>query len=200
MNISKKTDYTTLKETLKNAVSDKRYQHSLRTVIAIEKLAVRFDLNRSDAAIAGIWHDYAREWNKTAILEIITGSKLITPQNDELQQPVLLHGAAAAIILKKLLPDLSQDVFSAIRWHTAGSTEMGKIGYALFVSDFIEEGREHITSLEKLAIERTASLEEMVHKILSVIFCHLEEQGRPILKSSIHLKNYLDIVFPENYD
>ncbi|MBL7006013.1 MAG: bis(5'-nucleosyl)-tetraphosphatase (symmetrical) YqeK [Spirochaetia bacterium] len=200
MNILKKIDYITLKEIVKNSVSDKRYQHSLRTVVSIEKLAARFDLNRSEALIAGIWHDYAREWNETAILETIKSSKLITPLKDELLHPVLLHGAAAAIKLKKLIPDLSQNVFSAIRWHTAGSTEMGKIGYALFVSDFIEEGREHINSEEKLAIERKTSLEEMVQKILSLNFCHLEEQGRPILKSSISLKNYLDIVFSGKND
>jgi predicted HD superfamily hydrolase involved in NAD metabolism len=200
MNILKKTDYIILKEKLINAVSDKRYQHSLRTVAAINKLADRFDLNKIDAAVAGIWHDYAREWDDTAILRILKNSVLITPQNDELVNPVLLHGAAAAVELKKLIPNLSPAVFSAIRWHTAGSTEMGKLGYALFVSDFIEEGRQHISNEEKLFIERTVSLEEMVYKILSLNFRYLTEQGKPILKSALLLKNYLDIKLVEKYD
>ena len=192
MNILKKTDYIALKEIVKKAVSAKRYQHSLRTVTTIEKLAVRFDLDRNDAAVAGIWHDYAREWDAAAILKILQKNELITPLSAELNKPVLLHGAAAAIELKKLIPDLSQDVFSAIRWHTAGSTEMGRLGYALFISDFVEEGRKHISGEEKAAIETKTSLEEMVYKILSLNFRYLAEKGHPILQSAIHLKSYLD--------
>ncbi|NQT59549.1 MAG: HD domain-containing protein [Bacteroidetes bacterium] len=200
MNTLKKTDFIILKEKLKNAVSDKRYQHSLLTVATIEKLSIRFGLNRIDASIAGIWHDYAREWDETNILKILQNSEIITPQNDELDKPILLHGAAAAIELKKLIPDLSQDIFAAIRWHTAGSTEMGELGYALFVSDFIEEGRRHLSSDEKMSIERMTSLEEMVYKILSLNFRYLEEKGKPILKSAICLRNYLDAFLRDKYD
>jgi predicted HD superfamily hydrolase involved in NAD metabolism len=197
MNILKKIDFITLKEKLKMSVSDKRYQHSVRTVTAILKLADRFGLNNTDAAVAGIWHDYAREWDDYTILETLNKNSLITPLLDELDKPVLLHGAAAAIELNKLIPELSQDIFSAIRWHTAGSTEMGELGYALFISDFIEEGRKHISSDEKTSIEKSASLEEMVHKILSLNFSYLVRQGKPILKSAIYLKNYLDNSFTE---
>jgi len=195
MNILKKTDFITLKEIVKNAVSDKRYQHSLRTVAVIEKLAARFDLNTIDAAIAGIWHDYAREWDASAILKILKGTDLVTPGIDELNNPGLLHGAAAAIELNKLVPNISKDVILAVRWHTAGSTEMGRLGYALFISDFIEEGRKHISNEEKMAIEKTTSLEEMVYKILSINFHYLNEQGRPILQSATHLKTFLDPFF-----
>ena len=59
---------------------------------------------------------------------------------------MLLHGPVAAEEVRHDLIITSEDVYEAIAWHTTGKPGMAQLGLALYVADFSEPHRTHISS------------------------------------------------------
>lgn len=175
-------DSTDCKKRVKQEISTYRYAHALRTAEVALRLAERFGIDHDSAEIAALWHDFAREWDIAEILRYVmeaNQSAGIEIYSEEKNNPMLLHGAAAAFALKDFKGVLSEEIFQAIRWHTVGSPEMGRLGYVLYIADFIEAGRSHISDAEKLRIESLLSIESMMINIVSSILEHLAGSGKP---------------------
>ena len=54
----------------------------------------------------------------------------------------------------------------AVRFHTLGSPEMGRLGAAVYIADYSEPGRRHLDDEERKRIYSHESLEEMVGYII----------------------------------
>ncbi len=191
MHILQQTDYTNLEEIVKRSVSESRFKHSLLTLKVAERLAQRFSVDCLKARVAAVWHDYAREWGSEQILATVLDSNRYQLQPCELENPMLLHGAAAALELEKYIPDIDDDILLAIRWHTVGSVKMGRLGYIIYTADFIEESRKHITKHEKARLEGLESPEAMVLEILDDTIPYLSAKRKTIAESTIILHHQL---------
>jgi predicted HD superfamily hydrolase involved in NAD metabolism len=191
MHTLKETDYTNLEEIVKRSVSESRFKHSLLTLKVAVRLAQRFSVDCLKAKIAAVWHDYAREWSCDQILTTVLQSNRWQPQNCELENPMLLHGAAAALELEKNIPYIDDDILLAIRWHTVGSVKMGRLGYIIYTADFIEESRKHITRYEKARLEGLDSPEAMVFEILDDTIPYLSAKRKTIAESTLILHHQL---------
>lgn len=187
-------DSTECKKRVKQEISAYRYGHTIRTADVALRLAERFDIDTDSAEIAAIWHDYAREWDKAEILHYVmeaNQSAGIEIFSEEKKNPMLLHGAAAAFALKALEGEVNEEIFQALRWHTVGSPEMGRLGYVLYIADYIEAGRNHLSDVEKMRIENMLSLETMMEDIVSSILDHLAKSGKPQHPATKELYHFL---------
>lgn len=125
---------------LQEKLSDKRFEHVLRVEQMAIKLAKLNQANVQQAALAGLVHDYAKEFTDQQFIEMIAKKQL---------DPDLLnwgnaiwHGEVGAYFVEKDLQVADKTVLKAISEHTVGASEMSVISQILFVADYIELGRD----------------------------------------------------------
>ena len=128
------------KEILKNRLSVKRYTHSVSVANTAARLAGMFNGDIERAYLAGLMHDYARELTEEVLLELTAKHNLST-DGVELMQTSLLHGPVGAWLLEEEGLITDKQVLDAIRWHTTGHPDMDQLARIIYISDYIEPGR-----------------------------------------------------------
>lgn len=129
------------KELLKNRLSVKRYTHSIGVANTAARLAGMFNGDIERAYLAGLMHDYARELTEEELLDLTAKHNLSTDGVD-LMQTSLLHGPVGAWLLEAEGLITDQQVLNAIRWHTTGHPDMDQLAQIIYISDYIEPGRD----------------------------------------------------------
>lgn len=162
-----------------------RLEHSLSTSLICVELCSRFGVDEGKGRIAGIAHDISRETPVDEKLMNLIGDDYIISEEEKLN-PVLLHGRIGASMLKDKFNLRDNEVLQAVRWHTTGHPDMGKLGQILFIADYIEPGRKHINNSVRAAIMKM-NLNEMTLKILSDQNAYLRDKGYRITDSSMQL-------------
>lgn len=183
-----------LKEAILKEVEDKlspeRQNHTWSAQHICSHLARRFSLNEQEAWIASLWHDTAREWREEKLVEYVREHKLETTPLEK-QVPMLLHSLVAAHRLQEELFYDNHRVWLAIRWHTTGHPDMGQLGYALYVADFLEPHRLHITGEQRDYILSLETLEQMMLEIYGRQFSHFAKNDISPEPASLRLYHKL---------
>jgi predicted HD superfamily hydrolase involved in NAD metabolism len=115
-------------------VADKRRAHIIRvTTLLIEWAdAMRIDAEERCAWIdAGRFHDALKD-APPAELQRLAGN--------EMHEPELLHGPAAAAYLEQH-GETRLGLLTAVRYHSIGYLDWDRTGRALYMADFLEPGR-----------------------------------------------------------
>ncbi len=181
--------YHKLRKYIEMNLSIPRLDHSLSTAMICVDLCSRFGLDENKGRIAGISHDIARELpvddKKIGLLK--DGYPV---SEEEKLNPVLLHGRFGADILRNKFKIEDDEILQAVRWHTAGHPDMGRLGQILFIADYIEPGRAHITTSFRDMIMKL-DLNEMTLKVLNEQSSYLRDKGYRLTKSSMLLYDKL---------
>lgn len=160
------------------AVSQKRYEHSVRTAQMCEKLCRHYGLDPKKGYLCGIAHDMCKKFDDKLLISIASkDGKPITPIEKE--KPPLLHGRAAAVKIREDFGVTDKEVIEAIANHTFGGEKLCDLAKLLFVADKIEPGREHVNDayLERLF---SMSLNAMVYTVVSESVEYLAGKGKKI--------------------
>lgn len=141
-----------------------RYEHSVRVAQMCARLCRYFGFDDQRGYFAGMAHDICKE---LADLDMIS-----TAQRDgnsisefEATKPGLLHGRAAAVVLKEQFNIEDEEVLEAVAFHTGGKIGMCDLTKCLFVADKIEVGRPQVNE-KYLEDMFKLSLNEMVYTVL----------------------------------
>ena len=172
-------------------LSDARYRHSVSTGKTAEKLCRKFGLDHEKGFFTGLIHDIAREYDNDEIIKICA-EKGEDVSEYELENPVLLHGKAGAALLREKFNINDNEILDAVRVHTTGDSGMGSIAKVLFVADYIEPCRTHITDDFLKSLENSC-LDKMVEKVLKSILEYIESKGKNPAGSSIELLKELEL-------
>jgi HD superfamily phosphohydrolase YqeK len=116
-------------------VSDKRLAHIQRVTAMLDEWAVKLRLPVEEAQAwhdAGRYHDALRDAPEEMLRELAGD-----PPNYALE---MLHGPAAAERLRRD-GERRAELLDAIRFHTIGSAEWGRVGRALYMADYLDPGR-----------------------------------------------------------
>ena len=149
---------------LRENMSIERYRHSMRVADTAVLYACRLGISPHDAWLAGIAHDFAREWTGQQLVRFVTAHDgAIRPE--EKDKPVLLHGRVAAIILERTYGVTKPDVLEAVEHHTLGRVGMSPLAKLLFVADYLEPGRK-FTDLSYRRSVRNLCLDCMVCSVI----------------------------------
>ena len=175
---------------LRSTLSPGRYEHSVSTANTCRKLAGMFSYDRDKAYFTGLVHDIAREYSDEKQLEtaVLAG---IRPEGIYLEKPMLLHGRAGAYILEKKFGIEDREILDAISVHTTGDEGMSILGKILFIADYIEPKRRHITPAFLRKLERQP-LDAMVAIVLNGTIEHLRKEGRYIAPEALKLLRELE--------
>lgn len=118
-------------------MSNARYEHVARVAALMDRWAGALGLGESDRVrwrTAGWMHDALRDARPADIRDDIADARLRALPDS------FLHGPAAA---DRMAQDGFDDgeVLDAIRYHTLGHPDLGRLGLALIAADFLEPGR-----------------------------------------------------------
>lgn len=184
-------DYTELCKVVSSMEKESRYIHSEGVASVASSLLSRFIDDPVPGMYTGIFHDAYRYMEGDELLRISEeGGIDICPE--ERANPMLLHGAVAALRFTSVAGECPASWLSAIRHHTLGSRDMGLIGAALYIADYTEPGRKHITDEERTRIYTKRTLEEMVLAILYREKKYSAEIDRPTAGRTLDLMEFLE--------
>jgi len=171
---------TAARETL----STERFLHSRNTAIHAYDLCRRFGLDPMEGYLAGIGHDLAKQIeNKQMLIIVKTAGMDISAL--EMDKPNLLHGKAAAVLLRERFSIHNKDVLEAVAIHTSGSENMGQLAKVIFIADKTEPSRNIDTALRKMCREDT--LDNILLAVLERSIAKVKAKGMDISDDSLRL-------------
>jgi 2-amino-4-hydroxy-6-hydroxymethyldihydropteridine diphosphokinase len=116
-------------------VTEKRREHIQRVTDLLDAWAVKLSLPAEERIAwhdAGRYHDALRD-APDALLRELGGNSPDYPIE-------MLHGPAAAEQMQRD-GERRAEVLDAVRFHTVGSAQWGRLGRALYMADYLEPGR-----------------------------------------------------------
>lgn len=162
--------YKEIYEIVKSTLSEYRFFHSECVANRCVELASIYQVDKDAARLVGIVHDIAKEMPPEEKIKYCKENYL---EIDEIEKDNvgLLHGKIAADIAKKQF-GFSEDLCSAICYHTTGKENMSLLDKILYVADMTSQDRKF----------------ENKEYIINLGNKDLDECVKYILKEGIHLR------------
>lgn len=135
-------------ERLKGMLTDRRFIHTLGVADTAERLAPRCGVDVRRARLAGLLHDCAKSMPLEDMRAMVV-EHLPDLDAEELETRAILHAPAGMVLAQNLFGVRDPSILSAIRKHTVGDGSMSPMDALIYVSDFIEPGREPFPGLDK---------------------------------------------------
>jgi nicotinate-nucleotide adenylyltransferase len=170
-----------IEEYVRNTLSPKRFAHLERCAGTAEILLRRNGLDIRRGTEAALLHDVARECSDEEILRLAESRyDLLT---EERENPLLLHGKAAAVMITEDLGIDDEEILEAAACHTTGCPGMGPIARVVFIADYIEPERKHIDEEFRKEVLRS-DLSGGMLMVLDKQIAYLEGKGIEVLDST----------------
>lgn len=164
-------------------VSEKRRAHIERVTALLEHWASELHVSEDEARDwrdAGLLHDALRDAPEDRLRALVPRPDFITE---------MLHGPAAAEMLERE-GDRRGEMLDAIRWHTVGSAEWGRLGRALFMADFLEPGRNFARADRAYLASHVASdFDATFRQVLRMRIDHALREGHTLFPETVALWN-----------
>lgn len=155
-------------------VTPKRREHIARVAALVEQWADALQLSRVDRArwCAAAWlHDALRDADPKHL------RALLSPPFAQWPAP-LLHGPAVA---ERLPQGVDDEVRDAVRFHTLGHRNLGRLGRALYLADFLEPGRNFAVEWRKeLRARMPAEMGAVLVEVVAARIAHLIDERKPM--------------------
>lgn len=172
----------------KKSVKKKRFEHSVRVAQMCSLLCDKFGIGREKGYLAGIGHDMCKECSDEELIKIASkDGKKIMPF--EKNKPSLLHGRAAAVVMKEKFGIYDKDILEAVAYHTVGIVNMCDLTKCLFLADKIEPGRPQSTDEYRENL-LNMPLEQMLLSVLIENYEYLVNKGIEIDSQTNDVVNY----------
>ena len=168
----------------RQALSKERFLHSRNTALLARELCRRFGLDPLAGYLAGIAHDLAKQMDGKQMLELAEkdGGKITEIERGKLN---LLHGRAAAVLLKESFCINNKDVLEAVAVHTLGSENMGPLAKVIYVADKTEVSRNIDPALRKMCYE--AGLDAILLAVLNRTINKLKSKKLELSEETLRL-------------
>ena len=142
-------DLKLLQKQMKEELAGDRYEHTLGVMYTAEALAMRYDVDMTKAAVAGLLHDCAKCIPNAQKIKMCKKHDIEISELEE-KNPSLLHAKLGAYIAKKAYNVEDPEILSAIRWHTTGKPDMSMLDVIIYMADYIEPNRDKAPNLKEI--------------------------------------------------
>jgi nicotinate-nucleotide adenylyltransferase len=169
-------------------VKEKRYQHSIRVAEMCARMCRQYSLDSRKGYLAGIGHDMCKDFSDKELFELAgrDGREII---DYDRKKPALLHGRAAAVLLKEQFKVYDQEILEAVANHTSGIIGMCDLTKCLFLADKIEPGRPQSTDEYRAGL-LAMSLNDMLYSVLEENYEYLTKKGYEIYPGTREMIDY----------
>ena len=157
------------------SVKKSRYEHSVRVAEMCARICRFYRLDSEKGYLAGVGHDMCKDFPVEKMIEL--AKKDGNPITDfEMKKPSLLHGRAAAVVMKEEFGISDEEILEAVAYHTSGKSGMCDLTKALFVADKIEPCRPQATP-KYIEQKFSLSFDGMVYSVLKENYNYLTKKG-----------------------
>lgn len=174
---------------LEKAVSKNRLIHSINVMNTAVKMAERFGANMEKAEIAGLLHDCAKNIKGK---EAIALCEELGIEVDEIEriQTGLLHGALGAKLAEMEYKIEDAEILKAILYHTTGREKMGLLEKIIFLSDYIEPGR-NFPGVDIIRAQAMNDLDGAILAALDRTITHVIQRKQLLHPRTVNARNYM---------
>lgn len=172
-------DLKLLQKHMKEELSDDRYEHTLGVMYTAEALAMRYGVDMTKAAVAGLLHDCAKCIPNSQKIKLCKRHHLEITEMEE-KNPSLLHAKLGALLAKKAYNIKDEEILSAIRWHTTGKPDMSMLDIIIYMADYIEPNRDKAPNLKEVRKLCFENIEEALYEVLKSTLDYLEDRPEAI--------------------
>ena len=165
-----------------------RVAHSERVSDLAKHLANTHGLDAESAYLAGLWHDIAKDESPDSLQNL----GIYVPENFVSMfhhYPKIFHAFAGPLLAKYYDENLSNEVLSAMEWHTTGKADMQALEKVVFIADYCEPGRRERDVAFFLQIAEK-NLDQAVAQIMVCSSQYLIEKRRAVHPFSLQAYNY----------
>jgi nicotinate-nucleotide adenylyltransferase len=166
----------------------RRIPHVLGTEEMAVHLAEKYGADVEAARQAALLHDCTKRLNMAEQLELCSryGIELDELEKDALK---LLHAKTGAAIAKDVF-GMSDEVVSAILWHTTGKADMTLLEKVIYLADFTEKTRD-FPGVEELRQACERDLDEALQLGFEMTVEEMKEWGNPVHEKTLEALAYL---------
>lgn len=125
---------------VKEALTEKRYIHTVGVMETAIQLANRFGADAQKAEIAAIFHDYAKFRPVEEMRHIMITQNMASDLLEHNEE--LWHAPVGAFLVEKEVGVEDSEILDAIKYHTSGRINMTLLDKVIFLADYIEPGRD----------------------------------------------------------
>ena len=152
------------------------------------RLARRWGADQEKARRAGILHDITKYLEMDEQLQLCRKYGIVL---DDLEQRAvkLLHAKTGACVARDVF-GVSDDIYSAIFWHTTGKANMTLLEKILYIADYMEPTRDFpgVERLRKLAYE---DLDRAVLAGCEMSIQEMADRGLPVHSNTLQARDWL---------
>jgi nicotinate-nucleotide adenylyltransferase len=155
-----------VEQAARESLSLERFLHSRNTALLAGDLCQRFGLDPALGYLAGIAHDFGKALDEETLLRLAKSDGRAISKLEK-KKPALLHGRAAAVLLKENFGIHNRDVLEAVALHTEGGADMGPLAKVVYIADKIEVSREKIDPAFRKMCYGDESLDSILFAVLN---------------------------------
>lgn len=137
-----------IKHLARKTLTRDRYKHSKRVAKLCCKLCKNYGLDALRGKLCGIAHDFCKGMDGEELVKLASRDGQGFNQIEQ-EKKDLLHGRAAAIVMRERFQIEDEEVCQAIANHTFGRPGMSDLAKVLFIADKIEPGRGYVTKARR---------------------------------------------------
>jgi predicted HD superfamily hydrolase involved in NAD metabolism len=177
------------KEKLGKSISQKRYIHSINVMNIAKTLAKLYKIDEDKAMLAGLLHDCAKNLLNEDQYKMYVN---LCMEIDEItkKETGLLHGAIGAKIAKEHYKVTDKEVLDAIRYHTTGKEDMTLMEKIIFISDYIEPGR-NFAGVEEIRKWAYKDINKAMLLAFDITIRRVLDKGALLHPSTLKARNFL---------
>lgn len=170
-------------------LSLERFLHSRNTAIfafdLCRRLGSNYNLDPDLGYLAGIAHDLGKQLDHKSLLKLAKSDGMGISALEE-DKPGLLHGRAAAVLLKERFCIHNKDVLEAVAVHTSGSANMGPLAKVVYIADKVEVSR-NIDPAQRVLCYEEEDLDRMLYSVLNRIVSKLQSRELDLCEDTMRL-------------
>ena len=156
-----------------------RFIHSLGVAFTAASLAERYGVDMHKAETAGILHDCAKYVDVEKMESLCVKNGLPVTEMER-GSAALLHSKAGSILARTKYGVEDEEILYAIRYHTTGRPAMTLLEKIIFISDYIEPGRDQAPHLEEIRSAAFSNLDQALCMILKDTLLFLNGSGKAV--------------------
>ena len=168
-------DLKLLQKQMKEELSEDRYEHTLGVLYTAESLAMRYGVDMTKAAVAGLLHDCAKCIPNAQKIKLCKKHDIEISEMEE-KYPSLLHAKLGAYMAEKAYGVSDPEILSAIKWHTTGKPDMSMLDIIIYMADYIEPNRDKAPNLKQIRKLCFENIEEALYQVLEGTLAYLSDR------------------------
>ena len=168
-------DLKLLQKQMKEELSDDRFEHTIGVMYTAESLAMRYGVDMTKAAVAGLLHDCAKCIPNAQKIKLCKKHDIEITEMEE-KNPSLLHAKLGAYMAEAAYGVDDPEILSAIKWHTTGKPDMSMLDIIIYMADYIEPNRDKAPNLKQIRKLCFENIEEALYQVLEGTLQYLSDR------------------------